>query len=158
MKKILLFVTLLLFITGCNNTMNAPVKERVADSLLSQYVDGIMKGDYKKIHSVMPDFVYTNNTHSYSEDVINEEYLNNIKNYGDNFKVTYTIKEKGLLNENALNKLNELMQNNFSMSEIAKECYYLEGTITYIGNKNTKDDILSAYYCKYDNTWYLIMN
>ena len=157
MKKVLLFVMLLFLVVGCNNTMNAPIKERVVNSLMNQYVEGKMSGDFKKVHSVMPEFVYTNNI-LYNKDAIAEEYNNNIENYGENFKITYEIKEKNVIKDDALNKLNELIGISFKTGSVASECYNITGIFTYTGTKNSNEEDFNAYYCKYDSTWYLIMN
>lgn len=157
MKKVLLFSFVLIFIVGCTKVEKASIKERTMGYLLSEYTNGIKMGDANKVHSIMPNFVYTN-TSQYSEDIIKNNYDDYIQNYGNNFNINYKITEKGILNEIALNKLNELIRISFKTNELASECYYVNGNITYSGTKNYLEDTFNAYYCKYDNTWYLIMN
>ena len=146
----------LFFVTACNNAENAPIKERIDNVLMDEYVEGKMTGDYKKVHSAMPEFVYTNIL--YNKDAIIEEYNNNVENYGENFKIEYVIKEKNSIVNDGLSKLNELIGISFNTNSMASECYNLNGLFTYSGTKNTNEEEFNAYYCKYDSTWYLIMN
>ena len=157
MKKVLLFAILVILMVGCAKVEQSLAKDRTMEYLLSEYANGIKMGDVNKIHNVMPSFVYTN-TSQYSEDIIKKEYNSNKEKYGDNFNINYKITEKGILNKEALNKLNELIGISFKTNELASECYYVTGDISYSGTKNTLEDTFNAYYCKYNNNWYLIMN
>ena len=158
MKKVLLTILLIIIVTGCSNNLQAPVNDRVLESLMNRYVDAFKKADYKKMQDVMPSFVFISNVTQFSQEVFDRDMKELRETYGDNYNISYVINKRQHLNSDELSKLNELIQNSFKTNETASDCYYLDITMNYSGTKNTQKESLSSYYCEYNNTWYLIIN
>ena len=158
MKKILLTILLIIFVTGCSNNLQAPVNDRVLESLMNRYVDAFKKADYNKMQNVMPSFVFVSNITQFSKEVFDQKIKELRETYGDNYNISYVINNRQHLNSDELSKLNELIQNSFKTNELATDCYYLDGTINFSNSNKKSDESLNSYYCEYNNTWYLIIN
>lgn len=158
MKKILLTILLIIFVTGCSNNLQAPVNDRVLESLMNRYVDAFKKADYNKMQNVMPSFVFVSNITQFSKEVFDQKIKELREKYGDNYNISYVINNRQHLNSDELSKLNELIQNSFKTNELATDCYYLDGTINFSNSNKKSDESLNAYYCEYSDIWYLIIN
>lgn len=158
MKKILLAILLIIFVTGCSNNLQAPVNDRVLESLMNRYVDAFKKADYNKMQNIMPSFVFVSNITQFSKEVFDQKIKELRETYGDDFNMSYVINNRQHLNNNELSKLNELIQNSFKTNELATDCYYLDGTINFSNSNKKSDESLNAYYCEYSDIWYLIIN
>ncbi len=163
MKKGLLIILLILFIsTACSNTSNiekgSVIKDKTIETLLNQYIEGYLNADSKRILDVIPDFVTITNPYQYSQFALKESLSDDKEKYGYDLDITYEINEKTLLDNVQLEKLNELISNAFKTNDKVSECYSIYGSMTYYGSKGSSEDDLSAYYCKYNDKWYLLMN
>ncbi len=159
MKKIIVVLVLAVSLcVGCDKIKElVGGKERTAEALLDQYIEAYMNTDFDKMVDIMPSFMTKNST-TLTKESLSKALVNSKEEFGDDFKITYEIKEKKLLSSEELSKLNDSLQDYFKTTESASECYYLDGTITFAGSKRTDPDPLGTYHCKYSGTWYLVIS
>ena len=162
MKKYLLVILLVIAVCiGCSKKEEiekGSVTERSIDYLMNQYIDGYMKEDYEKVQSVMPEFVIITNPYQYSKEGITEVVSSYKEQCGNDYTINYDALEINKLDSVQSDKLNDLIENAFHTNEKVFECSSLSGNLIISGAQNTLEEDFSAYYCKYNNNWYLLIN
>ena len=162
MKKYLFILLLVIIVCiGCSKkgeVQKGSVKEKTIDYLINQYIDGYMKEDSDLVQSVMPAFVTITNPYQYSKDGIMEVVSNYKEQCGDDYKISYDALEVNELDPVQSDKLNDLIEYAFHTNEKVNDCSSLTGKLLISGSKNNLEEEFSAYYCKYNNNWYLLIN
>jgi hypothetical protein len=159
MKKLVVVLLLVVsFCVGCDKIKEVlGGNERTPEYLLDKYVDGFMTSDPDKLRDVVPDFFYNYMPEKFTKEYLQSGFEREKNHFGDDMKAVYEITEKKHIEGDELSKLNDQIKDYFKTNKTASDCYYLDGSMTLIGSKDTDPDPLDAYYCKYDGTWYLII-
>ena len=131
-------------------------KERTVEYLFDQYVKGYTTADFEAFSDAFPSFYINYLKVSSDKDI--QVFLNNSKErYGNDFTIKYKIDKKTKISSSELDDLNETLTYRYDTNQTAKECYLLNGSITFTGSTySDTDPIDDMYYCDYDGIWYLI--
>ena len=159
MKKIikicLLTLIAIITLTGC--TKKEEKETRTIEYLLDDYVEAYTNADIEKVKDMFPPFYI-----EYAKNSLTEESLQNSlkaakEEYGDDFNITYNIKEEIKLSDHNVSIINNDMKSRYKATVEASECYKYDATITLQGNLNkTTSDFNLMARCKYDKTFYLV--
>lgn len=166
-KVVFVLVLIAFFCTGCGlvdlfvtkDTSESDVitaQERTAKYLMDTYIDGYMNKNPETIKSIYPKFVYESSPENFTQDKMNESYQRSADEFGEDFKITYEIKEEKKLTTEELDELNAKIKKYYKTEETVSDCYYLDGTMTFSGSKFTDPDPIAAYRCKYNGEWILV--
>ena len=160
MKKYIIVILLVFcFCTGCDK-LNEILggKERTAEELLDKYVDAFMTADPEKARDIFPSFIINYKPEAFTKEKFEEDLKRERGFFGDDMVASYVLKEKKHLSSSELSELNEAIHKYFNVSDTASDCYMLDGTMTLKGSKGEDPDPIGMYHCKYDGTWYLVMD
>lgn len=147
-----LLLVLTLFVVGCGTT-----KEKTVEDLLDDYIESYLKADPDMVKKVFPPFYMEYAKEYMTKEYLEQALLDDKESLGDDFTITYDIKNKEKINDEDLETVNSKMESQYNAEEKASECYKLEGTMTFKGSKDELvEELSSIHYCKYSDTWYLI--
>lgn len=165
MKKKLLIniflIILVLFVTGCTKAEKEDSKtekeSRTMNYLMKKYVNIFNKADLKAAKDIFPDYYLEYSKDTMTQEILNQNKENNIKKYGDDFKVSYSILKETKLSEDELLELNNNIKETYNTDEMADECYKYQGTIVFDGKLYDEVKSLGTIIrCKYNNKFYII--
>ena len=155
-KKVLLgllVITTLFSITGCTLFK----EKRTIEYLLDEYAEAYTTENLEKAKDMFPEYYLKYNEKNVNQESLNKELENAKKTYGDDFNITYSVKEEIKFTDEELKNLNDKIKNTYKSEDQATECYKYDGTITLKGSKKTDELTLSTIgRCKINDTWYLL--
>lgn len=154
MKKVLtiLFVSIIaITLVGCNE--KKANKKRSYEELIDLYVRAINEENYKLLLEATPAFMKP-----FIEEELNNENIKEYKKYfGTNTKMSIEVTGKTKMDDEWLKYNNGILKSEFNTDTEAKECYALEGTITYKSDEKEENQKLEeVWYCNFDGEWLLM--
>lgn len=159
-KLYILFILLLgtLFVTACNEKAAYENQStRTIEDLLEEYVESVTKADVDLAKDIYAPF-YVEIVKSTMTKEKYEEKLKKYKElYGEDFNITYEVKDKVKYTGEELVEFNERMAIRYNSKDKATECYKIDGTITVKGSiKEESDTLEKIAYCKYNDSWFIV--
>ena len=154
--QVLLVMIMVVTLSACGTKKKDIHKTGKAEDLMDQFVKGYETGDVNLIKDTLPEFQYNELDQAIpSKDEFKKQF---VERFGDDYKVTYEIKNKRKENDEWIENNNKTIKEQYKSDDKLEECYALEGTITFKGSKNSDtDDLEEVWYCKINNKWFLVM-
>ncbi len=152
------FVLIFVFIiSSCTGGYKKPVK----------YLEQISNGNYKNIDKMAPKDIwedhldYYDMTNSERIEAVEEQYegvLDEQKDkYGDNYKISYDIKEKEKLSNKELSDIRDGLKANYNVpKKSVKKGYELKVKVVKKGSEDKDTNTQKLMVVKIDGDWYIV--
>ena len=111
-KKVLLglvAIVTLFSITGCGVFK----EKRTIEYLLDEYVEAYTTANLEKAKDIFPDYYLQYNEKNVNQEALNKELEYAKKTYGDDFNITYSVKEEIKFTDEDLKNLNDKIKNTY---------------------------------------------